>query len=165
MSHERSVNAVSSDVDKLLQPKNLSELKALESQINSKLQSNEPIDVEYWEQLLRSITVYKAKAELDSVYKSVIDGKLRQFKREQMADAELTKEKLGLLLADRVAVDAREHDVIGPRLPYSRSLDPEPHLKLRVEDKSLELTTEETFLNRIVSFHGTSGAWEHANLT
>ncbi|KAL8824211.1 MAG: hypothetical protein Q9191_005219 [Dirinaria sp. TL-2023a] len=150
VSHERSVNAVSTDVDKLLQPKNLSELKALESQINSKLQSNEPIDVEYWEQLLRSITVYKAKAELDNVYKSVVDGKLQHFKREQIADAELTKEKLGLLLADRGAFEALEHDLIGPRFQYSRFLDPEPHLKLHVEDKSLEITTEENFLDRII---------------
>ena len=150
-SHERSVNAVSTDIDKLLQPKSLPELKALEDQINNKLHSNEPIDVEYWEQLLRSVAVYKAKAELGHVYKSVVDGKLEHLRREQIADAELAKEKLSLLTARGGAIEASEDSLVIPNLQYSRLLDPEPHLKLRAEDKPLEVTTEESLIDRIVS--------------
>jgi hypothetical protein len=37
------------------------ELLALENNVKSKLASREPIDVDYWEGLLRSLQVWKAK--------------------------------------------------------------------------------------------------------
>ena len=150
-SYERSVNAVSSDIDRLLAPKSLPELAVLERQINSKLSSNEPIDVEYWEQLLRSIRVYKSKAELDSVYKSVIQGRLSDLEEEQSTDAKLAKEKLSRLLAEHGAIENSSNLVGGLRIRYSRSLDPEPQLKLHLQDRALDLLTARDFEDRNVS--------------
>lgn len=141
---------MSSDVDRLLSPKSLPELAALERQINTKLSSNEPIDIEYWEQLLRNIIVYKSRAELDNVYKSVIQGRLRKLKDEQRAEAELSKKKLSLILADHGAYQDNSNDVKIPTIKYSPSLDPEPQLRLHVKDKALEVVREEDFVDNIV---------------
>lgn len=150
----RSVNVVSTDEDQLLRPKSLEELKVLEKQVNSKLQSNEPINVEYWEQLLSSIAVYKARAELDKVYKSIIEGRMIDLRQEQQSEAELAKVKLSTVLDDSDAYkpgNARTTPSSGPLVKYSRSLDPEPHLKLRSEDKALEIVKEQDFLDGVVS--------------
>ena len=157
----RTNSQVSADVDNLLGPKNLGELKGLESQINKKLQSNEPIDVEYWEQLLSSIRVYKAKAELKNIYKAVIDSRLKGLKEQQIAEAELVQERLWILSAvtnDGLAVTAESAETQRAsqisrlaKVNYSRALDPEPLLKVRLEDKSLEVIGEAEFLSNVVS--------------
>lgn len=116
-----------------------------------KLSSNEPIDIEYWEQLLRSITVYKSKAELDSVYKSVIQGRLKDLQAKQRAEAELSKKKLSLLLADHDVSGDDSNVATNPSIKYSQSLDPEPQLRLHAKDKALDVVTTKDFMNQIVS--------------
>ena len=156
----RSGNPVSADVERLLGPKTLEELLVLEGQISAKLRSNEPIDVEYWEQLLRSIAVYKAKAELNKVYKSIIESRLRNLRQEQAVEAKDAKEKLALLLVGPSASDSHPHesstdpDTPTPSLPlvqYSRRIDPEPYLRLRAEDKNLDVVEEADFMSKVVS--------------
>lgn len=78
----RAVNSVSDDVDKLLKPKTYEQLEALEKQIRTKLRSNEPIDVDYWEQLLRNLLIWKAKAKLKKVYQSVLDSRMETLRNE-----------------------------------------------------------------------------------
>ena len=60
--------SVALEIDRLLGSKSLLELDTLLDQVKRKLQSDEPIDVEYWEQLQQSIDVCKARAELDNLY-------------------------------------------------------------------------------------------------
>ena len=133
----------------------------MEAQISRKLQSNEPIDVEYWEQLLRSIAVYKAKAELNKVYKSIIDSRRLDLKREQAIEAGLAKEKLSMLLGggpDNLIQNMNEdpgiHEtsssISTASIKYSQHLDPEPLLKLRPEDKAFDIIEEGAFLDKIV---------------
>lgn len=159
----RSGNPVSTDVERLLGPKTLEELLVLEGQISAKLRSNEPIDVEYWEQLLRSIAVYKAKAKLNRVYKSIIESRLRDLRQEQAEEAEHAKEKLALLLVGPSTSDSDPHkasadsDTQIPSLSlvqYSRRIDPEPYLKLRAEDKNLDVVEEADFMSKFVSVQG-----------
>ena len=157
----RSSNSVSAEVDRLLSPKSLKELEDLEGQISVKLQSDEPIDVEYWEQLLRNVAVYKAKAELDAVYKTIIESRLNDLRQEQRGQAEQAKEKLRLVLdngerqGDGVIGRLDEDNGAPPTgttaLQYSRRLDPEPLLKLRAEDKCLDILDENAFMDKIVS--------------
>ncbi|ERF72187.1 hypothetical protein EPUS_02978 [Endocarpon pusillum Z07020] len=71
----RAVSSVSSDIDLLLSPKSFDELEALEVQINRKLVSDEPIDTDYWEQLLKSLLTWKAKAKLEKLYQSALDSR------------------------------------------------------------------------------------------
>lgn len=156
----RSTQAVSADVDRLLSPKSQEELDSLETQISAKLQSKEPIDVEYWEQLLSSIAVYKAKAELNKVYKSIIDSRLAKLREEQTLEADIVKGKLASLLYDAgdskgVSDDSSIHKEKNnflhvPDVKYSRQIDPEPLLKLRPEDKGHDILDETDFINKIV---------------
>jgi hypothetical protein len=145
----------------LLSPKSLKELKVLEEQINDKLQSNEPIDVEYWEQLLRNVAVYKARAELDAVYRTIIESRLDDLRREQRDQAEQAKEKLRLVLANIESTSDGADEMSDTRsgalpsrrttIQFCKQLDPEPLLKLRAEDKSLDVLDEKDFVDKIVS--------------
>ena len=151
MSHSRSGTSVSADVDRVLGPKNLNELTALEAQISGKLESNEPIDVEYWEQLLKSVNVFKAKAELRTVYDSVIKSRLDKYRQEQRTEADSLKRKLELLLQ---TTSSNGNSTEGSEdirvIQYSRNLDPEPGLKLRPEDKHFDMFEETEVLQKFV---------------
>lgn len=153
-------NPVSADVERLLGSKSLTELDALEHQISAKLRSNEPIDVEYWEQLILNIAVYKAKAELNKVYNNIIESRLSDLRQEQVIEAEHAKEKLALLLASPSTsgihpfgppIVAHNAPAAISSVPYSRRIDPEPHLKLRAEDKGHDIVEEADFMSKIVS--------------
>jgi hypothetical protein len=154
---------VSADIDQLLDCKTLQELSRLETQVSTKLCSDEPIDVEYWEQLLSSIRVYKAKAELSHIYKSIIDSRLSVLREQQTAEAAIVKKKLALLVTNHAEPpqnpcgSSRLADIssslsIQP-IKYSQRLDPEPYLKLRPEDKVYDVVEESDFLDIIVSMN------------
>ena len=148
----RAASSVSADVDRLLGPKSLQELKDLDQKISTKLRSNEPIDVEYWEQLLHSISIYKAKAELKSIYKSIIDSRLEELREEQLKEAGAIKEKLAVVRDERL----NKADVQGAAksttssIKWSRELDPEPALQISGKDRGLEILDESELWNKIV---------------
>lgn len=79
--HEgRAVSSVSSDVDRILGPKTFEQLESLERQIKAKLQSDEQIDTDYWQGLLRNLLVYKAKAKLKKICEAIKDSRIEQFR-------------------------------------------------------------------------------------
>lgn len=147
VSHARSAKSVSADVDRLLSPKTLAQLEVLEKQIKAKLQSNEPIDVEYWEHLLESVAVYKSRAELDALYRSIIQSRTESLRKEQAAEATDLRQKLALV------IESAELPISGdaPSFPYAGTLDPEPMLRLRNEDKGIDVVEEKDFMERIAS--------------
>ena len=156
----RAVNSVSADVDRLLGPKSLQELRDLDKKISAKLRSNEPIDVEYWEQLLHSISIYKAKAELRSIYKSIIDSRLEELREEQLEEARAIKDKLAVVRNERYIDRAQQLGVAGlqistkppsPSINWSRELDPEPALQVSGKDRGLEILDESALWDKIVS--------------
>ena len=53
--------AVEADINNLLRGKTYDHLVVLQKQIQTKLGSGEPIDVDYWEGLLKKLIVWKAK--------------------------------------------------------------------------------------------------------
>ena len=136
-------SSVAADVDALLRPKTLDQLSVLERQVEAKLKSNEPIDEEYWESLLESIEVYKAKAQLRDVYKSVLDSRLQALRRQQIEEATELRKKM-----ESVSDGLRK---AAPTMTYSKALDPEPALRMAAEDKGLKVVDESEFLARIVS--------------
>ncbi|KAH8682011.1 mid region of cactin-domain-containing protein [Xylariales sp. PMI_506] len=86
---ERAVSSVSADVDKILGPKTLDQLQKLEVQIQTKLQSDEAIDTDYWGQLLKSLLVYKAKAKLKIICEAIKESRIEQLREldPEKADA------------------------------------------------------------------------------
>lgn len=156
----RAVSSVASDVDKLLGPKTYEQLEALEKQIRAKLRSNEPIDVDYWEQLLRSLLIFKAKAKLKKVYQSVLDSRLETLRKEQQDAAEVVRTKMQEMLCGPIPVmeegtetTAAVSDLVPrqPLFPYHEKYDPDPLLKLHSEDKSVEIEAESVFLQKVVA--------------
>ncbi|KAB8304842.1 hypothetical protein EYC80_004180 [Monilinia laxa] len=158
---ERAVSSVAADVDKLLAPKTYEQLESLEVQIRAKLRSNEPIDTDYWKQLLKSLLIWKAKAKLKKVYQSVLDTRLEALRKEQQENAEGVQKKLQELLSGPALVveegSDRPNSITAqtprrqPHFAYSEKHDPEPLLKLRTEDKSGEIIDESDFLKKIVA--------------
>ncbi len=159
---ERAVGSVASDVDKLLGPKTYEQLEALELQIRAKLRSNEPIDVDYWEQLLRSLLIWKAKAKLKKVYQSVLDNRLDGLRKGQQEDADGVRSKMQELLGGPISVVEEGSEAMQgadvlqfvrrqPTFEYSEKYDPEPRLKLHSEDKSNEVVDESVFLQKVVA--------------
>lgn len=171
-SQSRSARSVSIDIDRLLSPKSSKELDALETQISAKLKSNEPIDVEFWDQLRSSIAVYKAKAVLNDVYKSIVDSRLVNLRQQQVSEATAVKEKLALLLTGsnplpKVASSRSVLDNVATSskllVSYSPQLDPETLLKLRSEDKVYDIVEEADFVNKIVSLKCLRKASAHSD--
>ena len=153
-SHQRgSNNSIAADVDKLLAPKSSQELELLEVQVLKKLQSDEPIDVERWEEFLASIKVYNAKAALSKVYKSIITNRLNEFRHEQSVEAARAAEKLSLLLSSSGEDLAGKTPSFAPQPAdrYIQKYDPEPLLKLRLEDKGLDTVEESSFIDSMAA--------------
>jgi hypothetical protein len=141
----RGVSAVVSDVDRLLGSKSYEQLEALEQQIRQKLASNEPIDTDYWEHLLKSLLVWKARARLRGVSQAIVNSRLESVRKQQYEEANKVKAQLQAALE----VAPSDSDDIPEGVASTTTLDPEPFLKLRPEDKALELLDEEAFLSRI----------------
>lgn len=135
----RAVSSVSSDIDRLLEPKTYEELARLETQIRSKLDSNEPIDTDYWQQLLDSLLIWKAKAKLKLVYQAVLDARLTKMRSESQQEAVRAR--------DALMQSSRPEGL----LEYSRIQDPEPSLHVSTQDKSLEVVDETAFLSKTAS--------------
>lgn len=143
----RALSSVAADINRLLSPKTYEQLQALEVQVKRKLNSNEPIDTDYWEELLRSLTVWKARARLRNVYQDVIDERVRELRKQQKAEAESIREKLAPLAPIVLGGDQSQASV---DFTEFKGLDPDPLLHVRQEDKGLEIMDETVFLRQVV---------------
>jgi len=68
---------VESDITKLLAGKSYEHLVTLQRQVQAKLASREPMDVEYWEGLLKKLLVYKAQVSSPSRSQKGLTNTLR----------------------------------------------------------------------------------------
>lgn len=142
----RALSSVAADINRLLSPKSYEQLQSLEVQVKKKLDSNEPIDTDYWEELLRSLGVWKARAKLKNVFQAVIDERVKSLRQQQSEEAESVRAKLApLALANETDAQAEGIDE-----EEFKGLDPDPLLQIRPEDKGLEIVDESDFLNRVV---------------
>lgn len=60
----RASAGVKAEISTLLRGKTHEQLTALQGQVMRKLKSNEPIDTDYWENLLKELIVWKAKVRV-----------------------------------------------------------------------------------------------------
>jgi hypothetical protein len=135
------VSSVAANLDKLLAPKSLAELEKLEGQIKAKLAGDEPIDTDYWEHLLKTLFTYKAKAKLSNISERIVGSRSECLRKQQAEDAAKWKEEL-----DKSVTQER-----GNGQSNARSLDPQPLLRLRPEDKQLEALTDAEFTSRLAT--------------
>ncbi|TQS38244.1 hypothetical protein Golomagni_01256 [Golovinomyces magnicellulatus] len=154
----RAVSSVTSDVEKLLSPKTYEQLEALEKQIKLKLQSNLPVDVDYWDHLLWNLNLWKAKAKLKKVYQSVIDSRLDTLRKQHQEEADIARSKMQELLSDfyedtkldkKTSTTDLSTGSQQPSFSYSRRYDPDPLLKLDSHDKLGGIVDETIFLKKV----------------
>ncbi|KAF8506028.1 mid region of cactin-domain-containing protein [Russula emetica] len=86
--------AVEADITALLQGKSYDHLLALQRQIQAKLSSGGPVDVDYWEGLLKKLLVWKSKARLKSLHEVVVRNRLEQLRKRQRDEALQAQEEL-----------------------------------------------------------------------
>lgn len=148
--------AVETDITALLQGKTYDHLVVLQKQVQAKLSSGEPIDVDYWEALLKKLLVWKAKAKLKALHEVVVRNRLEQLRKRQRDEALQAQEEL---LAG-VAKSASRGEARGVVIPvaggseyeagpvedieeYDRSMSP-PLLdirKLPYEERQIDIIT------------------------
>lgn len=130
LDHEgRAVSTVSSDIDRILSPKTLEQLEALERQIKAKLRSDEHIDTDYWEQLLKNLLVYKAKAKLEKICDQIRQSHIEQLRIRNPAQAAALDGDASAISAaatDPVRVAAQQIQPSGSAKTPSESGDPPP---------------------------------------
>ncbi|CAI4218473.1 unnamed protein product [Parascedosporium putredinis] len=78
---DRAIASVADDIDKILSPKTYEQLETLEGQIKTKLNSNEDIDTDYWEQLLKRLNVWKSRAQVRKIYQDIKSARVEQLKK------------------------------------------------------------------------------------
>ncbi|KAH9894520.1 mid region of cactin-domain-containing protein [Xylariomycetidae sp. FL2044] len=102
----RAVSSVSSDVEKILGPKNLEQLEKLEIQIRTKLRSDEVMDSDYWEELLKSLLVFKAKANLKSICDDIREYRAKLLEAQNPEKAAALQASQEMASADVAAASA-----------------------------------------------------------
>ena len=158
----RGMSSVTPEIDRLLAPKTHEQLENLEKQVKAKLRSNDDIDVDYWENLLKSLSIYKAKARLRQVSKSVVGARLETLRQQQEQEA--------LALRNQVREKLNSASLAAPGEQSSATeshtaLDPEPLLRLNPEDKALTSLDEADFKQRLVcNRSATMTCYQYADL-
>lgn len=146
----RGMSSVSPDLDKLLAPKNYAQLETLEKQVKQKLRSDEPIDVDYWENLLRHISIYKAKARLREVSQTVVGARLDTLRKQQEQAAEGLRNEITEQIGT-VTQHSTEHNGGNAASEGITNCDPEPLLRLNPEDKGFASLDVADFSTKLVS--------------
>ncbi|KAG0201193.1 hypothetical protein BGX28_005915 [Mortierella sp. GBA30] len=164
---EQSVVAphIAQDIATKLAGKTYEELTLLQGQIQRKLGAGGAIDVDYWEALLKTLIVWKAKAKLNVIHQIILQKRLEQLKTRQLREAEKEKAELAAVLAMQTqdvegdvrglrelreedvefAQDDLENDTSGlmaPTVAYERAMSPEPVDTLSREDQNLAVVDQ-----------------------
>ncbi|KAI0747442.1 mid region of cactin-domain-containing protein [Irpex lacteus] len=155
--------AVEADITALLQGKTYDHLVALQKSIQAKLVSGETIDTDYWENLLKKLLVWKAKAKLKALHEVVVRNRLEQLRKRQRDEALQAQEELLAGVAksaargERPALNTDAESASAKPIeevePYDRSMSP-PLLdirKLPYEERQVDIVTELEDLRALIA--------------
>jgi hypothetical protein len=143
--------AVEADITALLSGKTHEGLASLQRKVQEKLTSGEPVDTDYWENLLKKLVVWKAKvgtlwmhilkisdsaqAKLKTLHEVVVRNRLEQLRKRQRDEALQAQEELLAGVAKSASKKAVDNAVRLTQLgheevseetePYDRALSPE----------------------------------------
>ena len=158
--HVRAAEAMKQEFTALLRGKSQAQLGQLQSQVQRKLTSGEPIDVEYWENLLKELIVWKAKVtkarntvlcqlmrflqnKLKDMHEVVLQNRLEQLRRKQRDEALQTQSELVQALPQSKEVELDD----GGDLAAGDLAEPEPEEEPDVWDPSMEPPSLRTLTN------------------
>ncbi|KAJ3149676.1 hypothetical protein HDU86_006853 [Geranomyces michiganensis] len=75
--------SIAHEIDRMFADKTLEQLDILQKQIDRKLGSGGPVDVEYWETAIRALVVWKAKAKLRDMHSYLLQKRLSRLREQQ----------------------------------------------------------------------------------
>jgi hypothetical protein len=110
--------AVDSDVHDIFKGKSSKELDTLQESISQQIESGAAIDVEYWESLLKKLTVFKAKAKLKEIHTDML--------RRKLTELEAMKHELGAGTTTSTSSDKAEP-------PHKKEPESAPEPEKKVE--------------------------------
>ncbi|KAI0921226.1 hypothetical protein AcW2_006268 [Taiwanofungus camphoratus] len=156
--------AVEADITALLQGKSYDHLVALQKQVQAKLISGEPIDVDYWEGLLKKLLVWKAKAKLKAFHEVVVRNRLEQLRKRQRDEALQAQEELlagvvksasrtdGRNIIPVVGNTEQESSAAEEMEPYYRSMSPQllDIRNLHYEERQIDIVTAKEDLRELM---------------
>ena len=163
---------VKAEITRLLSGKTYDQLVALQGQVQRKLASGEPIDVEYWEGLLKELIVWKAKGKLRDMHEVVLGNRLEQLRKKQRDEALKIKDDLKHALVAPTAAQAQVDEGEGAQEeggedmeleaeeaeqetiiaePWDESLEPKKYKRIPEELKQCEAVEVEEQKNKLVS--------------
>ena len=159
MDQNRANEAVRNDITSLLRNKSLSELRHLQESVKAKLSSGDPIDVEYWEGLLKELAVWMAKAKLKTMHEVVLRNRLEHLRRKQRDEAIKVQDELTSAVQaeeDEMEIAAEPAaDVIVETKPvqeqWDASMAPKLVTRIPMEDQHLQLLEPKDELILLVS--------------
>ncbi|KAF4556038.1 Hypothetical protein D9617_2g060050 [Elsinoe fawcettii] len=138
----QGLSAVAAQLDRVLGPKNLKELEALEKQVKQKLRSDEAIDVDYWENLLKRLSVHKARAQLRKVTQDILQARMKGRRDEAKQIAEDFRKEVAQTMARETS------SVPNSRIDTS-ALDPDSCLKISAGDSTCPIVRQQSFRQRV----------------
>ncbi|KAL1925562.1 uncharacterized protein VTP21DRAFT_445 [Calcarisporiella thermophila] len=152
---------VNEDIEGLLRGKSFEELTVMQGQIQRKLMGDEPVDIEFWEHLLKSLTVWKARAKLKALHEDLLAKRLDQLRTRQREEALKVQEELTMAILDEEPQHAQadngaEEDASSKQNleeiqieEYDRSMSPEPMERLPRDDRELPVITPEEDMKQL----------------
>lgn len=163
LEQNRANEAVKNDITNLLRGKSLDELRQLQDSVRAKLSSGDPIDVEYWEGLLKELAVWMAKAKLKVMHEVVLRNRLEHLRARQRDEAAQVQNELAdtveeeeasatAAAAAAAAVPSTEgEEPVLVREEWSTSMEPKAVTRVPMEDQNLQLLDAEEELTKLVS--------------
>lgn len=127
--------SVKKDMNEMLSKKTYDELLTLQDQVRKKLQSGEPVDVEYWEGLLKTIVVWRAKAKLSDMHEVIIRNRLEHLRRRQMIEVERRK---------RLGLPTLEEEKVAKQAEAAKRRSERERERAEVDDKAVDLYARES---------------------
>ncbi|ORY26120.1 hypothetical protein LY90DRAFT_427243 [Neocallimastix californiae] len=84
-------DGIEDEIHHLMENKTYNQLCKLEEQVKQKLSDGGPIDVEYWEVLLKALVVWKAKAKIKEIHTELLAKRIEQLREKQKLEMENNK--------------------------------------------------------------------------
>lgn len=112
--------SIVAETDAMLSSKTEEELLRLQRDVRAKLRSGEPLDVEYWESLLRRIVVWRGTAHLRAVHSATHANRTAFLREQQRANALRHRNDL----AQQTATSGNASSVDEPVATYTDEMEP-----------------------------------------
>ncbi|WFD33673.1 hypothetical protein MCUN1_000486 [Malassezia cuniculi] len=151
LSRDRTGNAparvdasISSEIDAMFAHKSPKELSDLDRSIRAKLNSGEPLDVEYWEAVLRRIVMWKSRGTLRRVHEKALERRFSRLQKAQLEEGRRQQEDLRGIETDK---DAKTGSV------WTDDMEPETRdaTKLSYDERRLKVVTLSEFRDKLVA--------------